>query len=326
MKRRPRFCVVGAGAVGGTIAAHLIDAGHDVTVIARGARRDHLRAHGLKLRYPARSIEVVPTFGELATAGVQDVIVLSVKTTSLPKALSDIAPLIGGETIVIPTINGMPWWYFQGEGGPFDGDPVTSVDPAGALKASVPHTQILGCVVYLMSEVELNGALSALGPPRLLIGELNHRLSARAHALVETLTEAGIETGATDRVRDHVWVKVALNLATNPLSVVTEASLYEMLDQPDLLEIVTSILRETAAVAAAYHADRAIDLPSMIESGKRAGRYPTSMLQDFRLSRPLELPAIGDAMLEMAAKVGLQMPVSKTILDLVRYRVASRLE
>jgi 2-dehydropantoate 2-reductase len=195
------------------------------------------------------------------------------------------------------------------------------------LSRRIPARQIVGCVLYMTALRALRGGVRVLGRPRIVVGGIGGEPAdpqAGARRVEALLSHAGFTASSRPRIRDEMWTKVALNLATNPLSVLTEATLIEQFTDARLLPVVTAVIEETLAVAAALGASPTMPLEQMIETGRKAGRFETSMLQDYRSGRPLELDAIAHAVLELAAKVGMRMPVTGHIVNLCAHRADAR--
>jgi 2-dehydropantoate 2-reductase len=319
-----KICVAGAGAIGGTIAARLACAGHDVTVFARNATLAALRQGELVLHDVSGESRVVVRASDQADFGVQDVIFVCAKAHALPALMVQIAPLIGPDTIVIPAVNGVPWWYFQSLDARFPGRAVEAVDPDGALLAMLPPTQLLGAVVYITAEAVAPGVVRSSNPHRLILGELDDTLSPRLLKICEMLSGAGIATQPSTHIRDDVWVKVAANLTSNPLSVVTRATLDDIYGDGDLHEIVVGMLHEVTLVAASYGARLLFDPRQFLAKGQSMGAFRTSMLQDHEKGYPLEIAAIVEAVLELAAHYAIPMPITKLVLGLTRYASKKR--
>lgn len=326
-----RFCIAGVGAVGGTIAARLAAQGQTVSLLARGARFEQLRRDGLRVRFDGHAPGLGPEPATLHLPvsdepefGPQDVLVLATKAPALPALLPRLAPLIGPATLVAPLVNGIPWWYFLGAPGPFAGERVAAVDPDGRLLASLPAERIVGSVAYLTSRLEPGGEIRAQGTQRLEIGPIHGLSSPNIQRLAEVSNAAGIATAVVPDIRAALWTKVALNLATNPLSVVSEATLVEQFTDAGLLAIVTAVLEETARVASAFGVGASMPLAQMIATGRRAGAFETSMLQDYRAGRMLELDAVGRAVLELADRVKIKMPTTEHLIALCAHRAARR--
>src|SRR6201992_2975662 len=139
-----RICVVGAGSIGGVIASGLAGVdGVTASVLARGATLDAIRAHGLRVRRPGESERVVGTLVTAATdaaaeLGVQDVVIVAVKAQSMGSVAASIGPLLGPATSVLSTLNGVPWWFLDGFGGPAGGPHLDRVAPGCAIGVRLP--------------------------------------------------------------------------------------------------------------------------------------------------------------------------------------------
>jgi len=244
----------------------------------------------------------------------------------LPDLMTQLRPAIGPNTTIVPSVNGIPWWYFQREGGRFDNAGVASVDPEAVLLSMVPPQQIVGAVLYMTAEVTEPGCVRSDNPYLIVLGETDHTLTPRVQGICEVLVEAGIAARASARIRDDVWTKVIGNLTSNPLSVVTGATLDAIYGAPELRDIVTGVLREATLVAASYGARIATDPEAIFARGAALGAFRTSMLQDHLQGRPLELAAIGDAVVELAGRYDIPMPTTQILLGLTRYCAAHALQ
>lgn len=316
-----RACIVGAGAIGCTLAALLAKSGQAVNLLARGATLDAVRRHGVRLTQLDGTHQVpVHATDTLDGLGPQDVIFVCTKAQALHEVLPTLGPLLGPDTCVVPMINGVPWWYFQGLPGRLEGRAIDAVDPAGAMLASLPWKHLLGAVVFITAERTAPGAVRSTNPLLVVLGEPDNTDSPRAQRLATVLRAAGIETRVSPAIRDTLWTKVIANLTSNPLSVVTGATLDRLYSDPDIVPLVRKILHEALQVAAAYGARIPFDPPTFIAQGAGMGRVRTSMLQDYSQGQSLELAAIGDAVLELAALQGIDMPVTRDVIALARYR------
>src|ERR1700739_978584 len=141
--------IYGAGAIGGWMGVKLAQAGHDVSVVARGATLSELQQHGLRLIEGGVTHTVKVTASEQpADLGVQDLVVVAVKGPGMASVAAHIAPLLGPQTIVLTAMNGVPWWFCDGLGRDFAGKRLKSIDPDGAIAAAIPTAQTVGCVVH----------------------------------------------------------------------------------------------------------------------------------------------------------------------------------
>ena len=318
-----RICIAGAGAIGGVLAARLAAGGHTVSMLARGKTLEVLLAEGLSLNDLHGLTQVRVAASDHPEFGIQDVIFVCAKTQDLPGLLPQLAPLMDAGTVVVPTGNGVPWWYFYREGGRFDGEQVQAVDPGGRMRGWVPDAQVVGSVLFITAEVVSPGVIVAGNPHLIVLGEPSGEMTSRLEKIRAALEGAGIEARATDRIRDKVWTKIIANISSNPLSVVTHATLEQLYGQPELSAVVSQIMREVLLVAGSYGARVDIDPLTFLELGRAMGPFRTSMLQDLERGRPLEIAAIGDAVLELAQRFDLPMPITRTVLSLARFRGAS---
>ena len=246
-----------------------------------------------------------------------DMLLLAVKAQDLPAALAAAAPLLAANTTVVPLVNGLPWWLFHGVGGPYAG-PLETVDPGGRLWHGLPAPQVLGAVVHLGAEVVAPGWVRQAGDGRLTLGELDGSLSPRAKTLAALFDAGGLPTQVHPTIRDEVWSKLVGNLSTNPLSVISGATLNRLFAEPGLRALVEAVMLETMALGAGVGVRFPLDVQARIAVGQRLGAFRTSMLQDFDLGRPLELGAIADAPLELAERLRVPMPTTRLLRELPR--------
>jgi 2-dehydropantoate 2-reductase len=259
-----------------------------------------------------------------AALGPQDYILITLKAHSLEPALPQLAPLIGPGTTIVAAINGIPWWYTYGLPAPFTDRRVASVDPAGALWQALPPAQTLACIVYPAATITAPGVIEHTYGDRFSLGEPDGSRSERAAALSALLIAAGLKAPVRPRIRDEMWVKLWGNMAFNPLSALTAATLDVLIGDPATRDVIRAMMLEGSAVAERLGIRFAIGVEKRIEGGLEVGRHKTSMLQDLELGRPLEIEAILGAVVEMAGWVDVETPISRAILALVRQRAATR--
>ena len=319
-------CVFGAGAIGGFLAARLAMAGTPVSVVARGPHLAAMQAEGLILHTDGERHVTRPTVGaDPAALGPQDYVFITLKAHSLEPALPQLRPLIGPDTTIVAGINGVPWWYCHGLGGAYEGRRVLSVDPHGALWDTLPPAQTLGCIVYPAAEISAPGEITHTYGDRFSLGEPDGTRSPRAERLSQLMIAAGLKAPVRPRLRDELWVKLWGNLAFNPISALTTATLDRITGEPGTRELARAMMVEAQAVAEALGVRFAIDVEKRIDGAAQVGRHKTSMLQDLELGRPLEIEALLGAVVELAGWVDRPMPVCLAVLALVRQRAAIRI-
>lgn len=318
------ICIAGAGAIGCTLAARLSESGQNVKVLARGTTLETLNNTGIHLTdIDGEHNAKVFASDSAEEIGPQDLIFICSKAPALPAMLKLIAPMLHEKTIVIPVVNGIPWWYFEGVEGRFSGDTIQAIDPEGSVSKLLPQHHLIGCVVFITAFRNAPGVVTSTNPHLIVLGEINHEMTDRLEQVRKVIEDAGIEARTTDNIRDQIWTKVAANLTSNPLSVVTKGTLEQLYGDQRLKLLVRKILDEVMLVAAAYGARIRFDPYTFMELGAGMGSVKTSMLQDYEANNPLELDAIGYAVLELADKISIPMTATKQLLDLTHF-VASQ--
>ncbi len=309
-----KIVIAGAGAIGAYLGAHLARAGADVVLYARGPHLQAMREGGLRVHGVAGSFHVRPRVtDDLTAAGQADVVILAVKAPSLPALAPHLAPLFGPETVVVSTQNGLPWWYFHETGGPLSGFRLDAVDPAGVVTRAIDPRRVLGSVVYFATTVEAPGVVRQSGGSRMLIGEPDGSRSGRCRRVAAALEAAGLECPVTDEIRREIWAKLLGNVAFNPLSVITGATVGELVGHPHGSQIVRAIMAEVEAVARRLDLEPRISIDGRMARAAQSGAHRTSMLQDFEAGRPLELEAIVGAVMAVADHLGVPVPSIRAV-------------
>jgi 2-dehydropantoate 2-reductase len=314
-----KVCIIGAGAIGGLIGTKLAIAGAcDVSVLARGNTLKALREYGLRMESAGRTLQVAVRSEERPSAlGEQDVVFIAVKGPALASVAATIAPLIGRKTMIVPAMNGVPWWFAHVI--PALGDrPLASVDPTGSISAAIPATQVIGCVVHASSSTPEPGVVDHKFGQGLIIGEASGGLSDRAAALGELLSGAGFDTTVSANVCHDIWYKLWGNLTMNPVSAITGATVDKILGDPLVREFCSAAMGEAAAVGTLMGCaiDQAPDDRHSVTA--KLGPFKTSMLQDVEAGREIELDAIVGAVQEIAGRLGVAAPNIDALLGLAR--------
>jgi 2-dehydropantoate 2-reductase len=317
-----KICIFGAGAIGGLMGAKLAAKGDvDVTFIARGPHLAAMRDNGVKLMSEGTEQIVHPRCVESAEeAGPQDYVLVTLKAHSLPSAAKQMQPLLGPDTAIVSAVNGIPWWYFHGLGGAYEGRIVQSVDPEGQVSALLPPSRAIGCIVYPAAEVTAPGVIEHSYGDRFSLGEPDGSRSPRAQALSEALIAAGFKAPVRPKIRDELWVKLWGNMAFNPISALTTATLDVLTGDEGQRGVARAMMLEGQRVAEALGVRFAIDVDKRIAGAAEVGAHKTSMLQDLERGRPMEIEALLGAVVELADWVGEAAPISRTVLALVRAR------
>ena len=317
-----RICVIGAGAIGGLLGARLAAAGHDVSLVARGEQLAAVRARGLTYRAPdgAETRTRIPASDRPEDFPAQDAVLVTLKAHSIAPMLPRLRPLLAPDTPVVTAINGLPWWYFRGEGGAHDGSRIECLDPDGAMHRALDPAHLVGCVVHAAAEVTAPGTVHHTGGRDFIVGELDGVTRARTRALAEAIDGSGLGVRITDRIRDEIWTKLIGNLSVNPISALTGARIGEVLDDPALCALARAMMAEGMRVADAYGVRIPVTIEQRIELGRKVGGAKPSMLQDIEKGRPLELDAIVASVVELGRRAGVETPSIESVAALIYAR------
>jgi 2-dehydropantoate 2-reductase len=324
--RPPTIAVVGAGAIGSAVAYSLAAAGFAPKLVARGDSLAAIRRDGLRVdKWDGRGgVARLEASDEPGSFGPQELVIGTMKAQDWPAALPVLTPLIGPDTVVLPAINGVPWWYFDGIGGRFAGMPINAVDPGGALLAALPAPKVIGAVLYMGVSRTAPGAIRWTSGNKFVLGEAGGPAGERTEAAAAVLRRAGFDATVTDDIRGEVWAKLLGNAAINPLSVVARARIDEIMADPGLGRVALASMHEVAAVAAAVGAPSRMAVEERYAINAELGAFRTSMLQDYEAGRELELGALVDAVAELGVKLGIATPMTEALGALARRAAALR--
>ncbi len=287
--------------------------------MARGATLAALREHGWRMNTSSGLVQgrAARLSDEPSEIGVQDLVVIAVKGPALTQVAGGIAPLLGPETLVLPAMNGVPWWFCQGVEG-FTGGPLDSVDPGGAVAEAIPFEQVLGCVVHASTSVAEPGLVQHKVGQGLIVGEPGGGESKRAQRVVDLLTDGGFEVKHSTDVRFDIWYKLWGNLTMNPVSAITGATIDRLLDDPLVRGFCSAAMMEAAAIGARIGCAIEQSAEDRHAITAKLGAFKTSMLQDVEAGRPIELDAIVGAVAEIGRRLGESTPNIDALLGLTR--------
>jgi 2-dehydropantoate 2-reductase len=309
-----KICVVGAGAIGGLLAAKLAHAGEDVAVIARGPHLAAIRANGLNLIEAdgqGASKEIVAKVAatdKITEAGAQDLVVLGMKAHQVAAVVPDLPALYGPETMVLTAQNGIPWWYFFKHGGPYEGRTLESVDPGGVIAAGIPLERVIASVVYPAAEIIAPGTIKHIEGVRFSLAEIDNSSSERLKRVSESLRKAGFRAPIVSDVRAEIWTKLWGNLSFNPISALTHATLEDLCRFPPTRALVAEMMREAQTIGEALGIQFRVPIEKRIAGGEAVGAHKTSMLQDVEIGRAVEADALIGSVIELGRITGKPTP------------------
>ena len=309
-----KVCVVGAGAVGGLVAAALDRAGAEVSVLARGATLEAIRRDGLRV-----DADVIrPRIASDAEAlGTQDFVIITLKAPALIEAARGLAPLVGPATRIVAAMNGVPWWFFA------DGPRVEAVDPGGVVSAVLPTHQALGCVVHLSSSSPAPAVIRRGRGNRLIVGHPAGAADAPTRQIATVLREGGFDVELSADIRRDVWEKLWGNMSVNPVSALTLADAARIHADAGTLRLLRAMMEEHEAVGLRLGLRMSMSIDERIAVTRQLGPFKTSTLQDLEAGKPLETEALLGAVVEIGHRVGVAMPFSIAVLGLLRVRTGA---
>jgi 2-dehydropantoate 2-reductase len=313
-----KFCVVGAGAIGGFVGARLAAAGEDVTFIARWRNLDAIRSRGMTVKmhdgtsFTASNVKATDSF---AAVGHVDCVILALKSHQVEAVVNQLEPLYGPKTTVITMQNGIPFWYFHRHGGAHEGATVKAVDPRGVCKEGIPAERIIGCVVYPATELVAPGVVQHIEGDRFPLGELDGTISNRVKDLSDVFAKAQLKAPVLENIRNEIWLKLWGNLTFNPISALTHATLQDICQFAPGRALAANMMREAQAVAEKLGASFRVTLERRIEGAEKVGKHKTSMLQDVEAGRAIEIDALVGAVIELGELTNTPTPTITAIFQ-----------
>ncbi len=320
-----RVAVVGAGSIGAVLGAKLAATGHEVTLIARGVHLAAIRAHGLTLvdHVGTHSGNYRLAAGDDPTAfNAQDLLIIGLKAHAIGAMLPRLRTLISEQTVVVPAINGLPWWYFHGVGGALEGTTLRSLDPDGSMFAALPPRHIIGCVVHIAAEVRAPGEVHHTNGTRIILGEpAGEHITERLQRVCAALDQADFEAIRSTDIRLDVWTKLVGNLSFNPIAALTGYLMSEIVADEDVLDVIRAMMREGMQVSEHYGVRIPMTIEQRIDLARQLGAAKISMLQDLEQRRRLELDAIVGSVIELAERASIAVPTIRHVHALTQARV-----
>ena len=311
-----KFLIAGAGAIGAYIGARMAQAGFDVTLFARGPHLRAMQEHGVRIKSSEGDFVARPTIASsLEEVGPVDVVFLGVKAHGLPQLAPHLGPVLGPDTTVVSTQNGIPWWYFQGFGGEWEGLRLERVDPGGVISSAIEAKRVVGSIIYFATEIAAPGVIHHTEGNRITLGEPDGTRSDRIRALAESLIASGFRCPVTTRIRQEIWVKVLGNASFTPVSALPRATLVQIARDPGASSVIRSIMQEVEAVSHKLGMELPVSIDQRIAGAEKVGEHKTSMLQDLEAGRPMELEALVGAVVELGERVGLAMIATRTVYN-----------
>ena len=313
-----KVAIYGAGAIGSWMGVRLAQAGCDVSVVARGATLEALRADGLRLESKEVDCVRVRCSASPADLGVQELAVIAVKAPAMADVAKAIGPLIGPDTIVLTAMNGVPWWFFEGFGARYAGTRLKAVDPEGAIARAIPAKHIIGCVVHASCSLNSPGFVKQHFGNKLIVGQPSGEKTARVKELVALLERAGFEAVLSDQIQKDAWYKLWGNMTVNPISAFTGATTDLILNDDLVRGFVSSVMLEAREIGGRIGIPIDQRPEDRHQMTRKLGAFKTSMLQDVEAGKPVELDALVTVVKELGELTQVATPFTDALLGLSR--------
>lgn len=314
-----KVCIYGAGAIGAHVGVLMKLAGVDVSLIARGAHLEAIKANGLKLITGGEEkVARMPASDRAADLGHQDYVLVTLKSHQAWENAEHMKPLLGPSTAVVTAQNGIPWWYFHGLEGPYKDLKLETVDPGARQWNAIGPERAIGCTVYPAAEIVSPGVIKHTYGDRYNIGEPSRKETPRVKALAAAFEAAGLKCKIYDEIRNDIWLKLWGNLCFNPISALTHATLDVVATDPGTRMVARKMMEEAETLARKIGADFRVDIERRIDGAASVGAHRTSMLQDLEKKRPIELDALLSVVQEMGRLVDVPTPTIDIVLALTK--------
>ena len=318
-----KICIVGAGATGGYLGVKLINAGFDVSLVARGAHLTAMKKKGLTLIENDKEITCSPKCSDsMKELGKMDFIFITLKAYSINGLVEEISTMFDENTSVISAYNGIPWWYFFGAEGQFKNYRIKCIDPENIQWNVITPERIIGCVVYPATEIIEPGVIKHIEGNRFSLGEPNGAQTDRISRISKAMARADLKAPVRKNIRQEIWMKLIGNLAFNPLSVITEETLDVLLLNEENKKTAYEAMKEATSIMDKLNVPMSISIDQRIEGAAKVGSHKTSMLQDYEKGKELELDALVVAVKEIADLLGIKTPTIDRILHTVTEKIS----
>lgn len=316
-----RILIYGSGAIGSNLGGLLTQSGEDVTMLARGPQLEALRSHGLTIEAPDQPTQTIPVKALPANeiTGLFDIIFVTLKSMQIEAAAQDMMARLAPDGALVMVQNGLPWWYFDGVPSKYAGSSLSCLDHFGTLKKVIPLERIVGAVIFkpVLQLAPGKILISNAVPPKLIIGEVDNRLTPRIEKIVEIVNKAGLPAFASTDIRLDKWRKLMINLVWNPLCAITQSSPGYIAASPFAADMVRQLIMEGNAVLASLGLDLQVDPDKELERVKTSFTQQPSMLQDVRAGRSIECDAIVNSVIEIADITGVKVPTLRSVAGIL---------
>jgi len=317
-----KIALVGAGAIGCWLGARLARQSQTpitLSVLARGESLQAIQAQGVQLSIAGQTLQApVHASDKAADLGVQDLVLVALKAPALGEVAAQLSPLIGPHTVVLTAMNGVPWWFLQGQKAEAGATRLHTIDPDGVIERAIPATQVLGCVVHASCALLGRGHAKHHFGNGLIVGEPMGGRSDRAERTVALLCAAGFDATLSTHIQKDIWYKLWGNMTVNPISAMTGATTDQVLADPLVRAFMSRVMLEAQSIGARLGLPIDQQPEDRHAITAKLGKFKSSMLQDVEARRVVELDALVSAVRELGERTGVDTPFTDALLGLSR--------
>jgi len=317
-----KVALVGAGAIGCWLGARLAHQTHTpirLSVLARGESLQAIQAHGVQLSIAGQTLQApVHASDKAAELGVQDLVLVALKAPALSEVAAQLTPLMGPHTVVLTAMNGVPWWFLQGQKAETGATRLHTIDPDGVIERAIPATQVLGCVVHASCALLGRGHAKHHFGNGLIVGEPMGGRSDRAERTVALLCAAGFDATLSTHIQKDIWYKLWGNMTVNPISAMTGATTDQVLADPLVRAFMSRVMLEAQSIGTRLGLPIDQQPEDRHAITAKLGKFKSSMLQDVEAHRVVELDALVSAVRELGERTGVDTPFTDALLGLSR--------
>jgi len=317
-----KIALVGAGAIGCWLGARLARQSQTpitLSVLARGESLHAIQAQGVQLSIAGQTLQApVHASDKAADLGVQDLVLVALKAPALGEVAAQLTPLIGPNTVVLTAMNGVPWWFLQGQKAEAGATRLHTIDPDGVIERAIPATQVLGCVVHASCALLGRGHAKHHFGNGLIVGEPLGGRSDRAERTVALLCAAGFDATLSSHIQKDIWYKLWGNMTVNPISAMTGATTDQVLADPLVRAFMSRVMLEAQSIGTRLGLPIDQQPEDRHAITAKLGAFKSSMLQDVEARRVVELDALVSAVRELGQRTGVDTPFTDALLGLSR--------
>ncbi len=317
-----KVALVGAGAIGCWLGARLAHQTHTpitLSVLARGESLQSITANGVQLSIAGQTLHApVRASDKAAELGVQDLVLVALKAPALSEVAAQLTPLMGPHTVVLTAMNGVPWWFLQGQSAATGDTRLQTIDPDGVIERAIPAAQVLGCVVHASCALLGRGHAKHHFGNGLIVGEPKGGRSPRAEQTVALLCAAGFDASLSEHIQKDIWYKLWGNMTVNPISAFTGATTDRLLADPLVRAFMSRVMLEAQRIGARLGLPIDQQPEDRHAVTAKLGQFKSSMLQDVEAHRAVEIDALVSAVRELGGRTGVDTPFTDALLGLSR--------